>query len=252
MKPIRIVYRIIALLLLSVAGLVLMGIYSKRGENLLITQKQKDIRQWWLKKVVKIVGLRLNVKGEIPKNNESALWVSNHVSWLDIPVIGSEGVAFLSKSEVRKWPIIGWLGEKGGTVYIKRGGKNASQIASAKIADKINGGDSVLVFPEATTTDGKDVKRFHPRIFAPVLDHELHVQPIAIRYLDKQGNRHPSVVWDDESFSTNLFQVLGEPVIYVKLIFLPRLIASNYSERKHLAEHAYDEIRELVVIPETP
>ena len=248
MKFIRIVYRITALLLLSLAGLVLMGIYSKRGESLSITQKQKDIRQWWLRKVVTIVGLRLDVSGDVPKDGDSALWVSNHISWLDIPIIGSEGVAFLSKAEIRKWPAIGWLGEKGGTVYIQRGGTNASQIASVKIADKINSGDSVLVFPEATTTNGEDVKRFHPRIFAPALDHALTIQPIAIRYLDEEGKPHPSVVWGDESFLTNLFQVLGEPVIYVKLTFLPRLQASDYSERKHLSEQAHDDIREVVVV----
>ena len=150
-----------------------MGIFSTRKKNSPINKKQKVIRQWWLKMVVNIVGLRLQINGEKPDDNESALWVSNHVSWLDIPVIGSEGVAFLSKAEVRKWPVIGWLGEKGGTVFIQRGGHNASQLASTKIAEKINTGDNILVFPEATTTDGEDVKRFHARIFAPAIDHEL-------------------------------------------------------------------------------
>ncbi len=228
------------------AGLLLMGLFSKRNKNGLISQKQKNIRQWWLRKVVKIVGLKLEVIGEVPKDSDSSLWVANHISWLDIPVIGSEGVAFLSKAEVRKWPVIGWLGEKGGTVYIQRGGNGASALASKRIADKINAGDSVLVFPEATTTDGKDIKRFHARIFAPALDHELQVQPIAIRYLDKNGDHHPNISWSDESFLSNLINILGEPVINVELTFLPLLIADNYTERKHLANDAYDQIRSVV------
>jgi len=243
MKFVKITYRIVALKLLSITGLVLMGVYASREKNAPINQKQKRIRQWWLKKVVKIVGLRLITKGEVPVESQSALWVANHVSWLDIPVIGSEGVAFLSKAEVRKWPVIGWLGEKGGTVFIQRGGVNASKFASERIADNIHAGDSVLVFPEATTTDGEDVKRFHARIFAPAIDHGLLVQPIAIRYLDQFGERHPHVEWGNESFFSNLTKILSVSDIHVEISFLPLLNASEFSERKQLAEYAYHQIR---------
>ena len=249
MKPVRIVVKFILLAGLAVAGLTLMGLFAtkaKRGAEGEISQKQKSIRQWWLKKVVRIVGLRLDVNGEAPQKNHSALWVCNHVSWLDIPVVGSEGVAFLSKAEIRKWPVIGWLGEKGGTVFIKRGGKGASEIASKKIAQKIQANDSVLVFPEATTTDGKDVKRFHARIFAPAIDHGLPIQPIALRYLDKKGHHHPKIAWGDESFMANLITILGESTIHVELTFLPVINSKNFSERKQLANQAYEQIRNVV------
>ncbi len=248
MKLIRIVVKIILLAGLSISGVVLMVIFAKKQKadsHQTTSQKQKDIRQWWLRKVVKIVGLRLNVVGNVPKDNP-ALWVSNHVSWLDIPVVGSEGVAFLSKAEIRQWPVIGWLGEKGGTVFIKRGGKGASEVASKKIAQKINSNDSVLVFPEATTTDGKDLKRFHARIFAPAIDHGLPIQPIAIRYLDAAGNYHPKVSWGDESFMSNLLTILGESTIHVELTFLPVINAEGFSERKQLANQAYEQIRHIV------
>jgi 1-acyl-sn-glycerol-3-phosphate acyltransferase len=249
MKLIRVVIKILLLISLSLSGVVLMAIFAKKpkadsGEA--ISQKQKNIRQWWLKKVVRIVGLRLDVVGDLPQKDTAALWVSNHVSWLDIPVVGSEGVAFLSKAEIRQWPVIGWLGKKGGTVFIKRGGKGASEIASKKIAQKIQSGDSVLVFPEATTTDGKDIKRFHARIFAPAIDHGLHIQPIAVRYLDKNGNYHPNVAWGDESFISNLVTILGESSIHVQLTFLPVIKAKDFSERKQLANQAYEQIRFIV------
>ncbi len=248
MKPLIISYRLLALVLLSASGLVLMGIYGGRKAGDPVNQKQKNIRQWWLKKVIKIVGLKLTTMGEIPTESQSALWVSNHVSWLDIPVVGSEGAAFLAKAEIRKWPVIGWLGEKGGTVYIKRGGKNASQLASEKIAENIQSGDNVLVFPEATTTDGRDVKRFHARIFAPALDHDLSVQPIAVRYLDASGSHHPNVVWGDESFLANVFKILGENSIHVELHFLPVLQGAEYSQRKHLTEQAHQQIKRVVAV----
>jgi len=246
MKVFRIVFRLSSLVILSISGLVLMGIYSNREKNSPINQKQKEIRQWWLKKVVEIVGIKLTTIGNKPKATDSALWVANHVSWLDIPIIGSEGVSFLSKAEIRKWPVIGWLGEKGGTVFIQRGGKNASQQASTKIADSILLGDSVLVFPEATTTNGKDVKRFHARIFAPVIDRELAVQPVAIRYLDENGNHHPSIEWSDESFISNVMKILAETNIHVEVHFLEPLVNHGLSERKKIADISYNLIRGVV------
>ena len=246
MKTIRISYKVVGLVSMLFVGVVLMGVYARRPKNDSITEKQKNVRQWWLSKVVNIVGLQLEVIGDVPHGKNSALWVANHVSWLDIPVVGSTGVAFLAKSEIRKWPMIGWLGEQSGTVYIQRGGQNASQRASAKIAESIHLEDSVLVFPEGTTTDGKDVRQFHARIFAPALDHNLLVQPVAIRYLNSEGKIHPNVVWGNESFLSNVFKILGESTIQVELNFLPILEADDFSERKHLANHAYNQIREVV------
>lgn len=242
MKYLRISYRLSALVLLSLMGLVLMAIYSPRSskKHQPLTQKQKKIRAWWLKKVVSIVGIKLTVKGS--RHNEHALWVSNHISWLDIPIIGSEGAAFLSKAEVRKWPVIGWLGEKGGTVFIQRGGKNASQIASQKIAETIQGGDNILIFPEATTSDGKTLKRFHARIFAPAIDYHLPVQPIAIRYLNEQGELHPKVVWGDESFMRNLMGILGETGIFAEVTFCPIVEGHQFNERKRIAEYTEDQV----------
>lgn len=246
MKYFRITYRLTALVFLSIGALVLMGIYGRRKEGDAINQKQKNIRQWWLQHVVSIVGLKLTVKGDT-KHSQPALWVANHLSWLDIPVIGSEGAAFLSKAEVRKWPVIGWLGEKGGTVFIKRGGKNASQIASQQVAETIFGGDNILIFPEGTTSDGTGMKRFHARIFAPAIDHHLPVQPLAIRYLDEQGNDHPNVAWGDESFMNNFMGILGCKMIRAELTFLPVLAGNEFSERRRLAEFAEKKIKQILL-----
>ncbi len=247
MKTIRIIYRVIGLLLMLLVGLVSMAIFSRQKENQPNAPRVKKIRQWWLKKVVSIVGLKVVEKGQPPRDGQAALWVANHISWLDIPVIGSEGVAFLAKSDIRKWPIIGWLTIKSGSLFIQRGGTNAARLASQKIANKINGGDSVLVFPEGTTTDGDDVRCFHARIFAPALDYKLRVQPVALRYLDPDGSRHPNIVWGEESFVSNVFKILGESSIIAEITFLPPINAAEYSERKEVANLAYQVIRNQVV-----
>ena len=251
MKFIRIFYKIPALILLSIIGMILMGAFSSRDKSLknkgIPTLKQKQVRKWWLATVIKIVGLNLKVEGKVPTDDQASLWVANHASWLDIPIVGSMGSGFLSKAEVRKWPVIGWLGEKGGTVYIERGGKNASQIASQEIANKIHAGDNILVFPEGTTSTAGDVRRFHARIFAPAMDHNLPVQPIAVQYLNDKGEPHPSVMWENQSFMSNLIEIIGETSINVILTYLPLIPAGKFSERKRIAELSENQIKSIVV-----
>ncbi len=250
MKFIRIFYKIPALVILSIIGMILMGAFGSRknsdAKKGIPTFKQKQVRKWWLATVIKIVGLNLTVKGKVPED-QASLWVANHASWLDIPIVGSMGSGFLSKAEVRKWPVIGWLGEKGGTVYIERGGRNAAQIASQEIANKIHAGDNILVFPEGTTSIAGDVRRFHARIFAPVMDHNLAVQPIAVQYLNDKGDPHPSILWENQSFMTNLIGILGEDSINVILTFLPLITAGEFSERKRIAELCESQIKSIVI-----
>lgn len=246
MKIIRIIYRVTTLKLLSVSAVLMMAYHGRGNDSGIPNQKQKDYRQKWMQNVTKVIGMRLKIVGEVPQNEQSALWVSNHITWLDIPVIGSAGAAFLSKAEVRKWPVIGWLGNKGGTVFIQRGGKNASQKASQEIAEKINAGDNILVFPEGTTGPGNNVSSFYARVFAPALEHKLRVQPIAIQYFNHKGEYQSNLAWSNESFMTNLIRVLGEPNIEVVLTFLPLIDASQYTQRKHIAELAEKQIRHVV------
>ncbi len=248
MKVLRIITKLFALIIILIVGVVMMlaTTFTHRERKGLINSLEKRNRKNWLSCVIKIVGIDLTVKGDIPKADENALWVANHISWLDIPVIGSAGVGFLSKSEVRQWPVIGWLGHRAGTVFINRGGKNASQIASREMADIIKSSDSVLVFPEGTTGYGDSVKRFHARIFAPALDHCIAVQPIAIQYLDQQGNRFKSAAWVNESFLAHLLQILGEKTIQAELTFLQSLESNRFSQRKELAHKAETLIRQVI------
>lgn len=248
MKVFRITYKLVGLVGLLFWGAILMmsTSFSKRPSKGQINTLEKRNRRKWLSHVIKVLGVELIIKGEPPAENQHALWVANHISWLDIPVIGSASVGFLSKSEIRQWPMIGWLGKRAGTVYIKRGGKNASQIASQQIAENIKAGDSILVFPEGTTGYGDKVMRFHARIFAPALDHHIAVQPIAIQYLDQHGHYLRDAAWVQENFLTHLFRVLAYTQINVAVTFLPVLEGKDFSQRRELAKQAENSIRSVV------
>jgi len=251
MKLFRITYKLVTLSTLAVTAIGVTLVYSLGSDKANSNSKQKAYRKKWLQKIVNVIGLEVQVKGNVTSNvtteEQSALWVANHISWMDIALVGSQGVGFLSKSEVRKWPLIGWLGSKSGTVFIDRGGKNASQVAAKAIAEKIFAGDNILVFPEGTTSSGENVKRFHARIFAPALDHQLLVQPIVVQYLDENGQLHPNVSWNDEAFMSNMMGILAQPRIRAILTFLPVIDAQQFTQRRQLAELVENQIRDVVL-----
>ncbi|WP_347338067.1 lysophospholipid acyltransferase family protein [Chromatium okenii] len=90
----------------------------------------------------------------------NALLVSNHISWLDIPVIGAQGeIGFLAKTDVREWPLIGWLADHAGTLFIERGGHQVAHIA-AQLGHAIAGGRTLMIFPEGTPPTGKQWRDF--------------------------------------------------------------------------------------------
>jgi len=145
----------------------------------------------WYKQACDIVGLRVVVQGEPAAG--PVLMVANHVSWLDILLLASvANPRFLSKSEIRKWPLIGWAGQQIDTLFIKRGERSASEAASAGIAEGLEQGDRILIFPEGTTTEGKVVKRLHARLFGAAINTNSLVQPIVIHYTDDNSASHTS------------------------------------------------------------
>ncbi|MEJ2388486.1 MAG: lysophospholipid acyltransferase family protein [Chromatiaceae bacterium] len=118
--------------------------------------------RWWHRRLCRALELKVRVTGELA---ERALLVANHISWLDIHVLGGQGqIGFLSKAEVRDWPLIGWMAETAGTLFIARGGNQAGELVQ-QIADHIRSKGRLAIFPEGTTTDGTSIKRFHPRLF---------------------------------------------------------------------------------------
>lgn len=203
--------------------------------------------QWWLRRVYLILGVQARISGEIAP--AGTMLVANHISWLDIAVLGGTVTPrFLSKQEVRGWPVIGWLAEKAGTLFIERGRKGAAQGAADTLVRSLNDGRSVLVFPEGTTTDGKDVRRFFNRLFSAAIDTESPVQPIALRYLRTDGSSYHELVpyIDDQLLIENLWSILGDKKIIVDIHFLPPLSSENLS-RKELAVQAEESIRSVIV-----
>ena len=179
----------------------------------------KDAFTQWYKQGCDIVGLSVVVKGEPAKG--PVLMVANHVSWLDILLLASvANPRFLSKAEVRKWPLIGWAGQQIDTLFIKRGERSASEAASAGIAEGLVQGNRILIFPEGTTTEGKVVKRLHARLFGAAINTSSPVQPIVVHYTDDNDSLATSDrihFVGEQSLVRNVWLLLGceNPTAYV-------------------------------------
>jgi 1-acyl-sn-glycerol-3-phosphate acyltransferase len=194
---------------------------------------------WWHERLLHILYVEVEQVGHLPR--PPALLVSNHVSWLDIPVLGSLTHSnFLSKDEVRSWPVIGWLAAAAGTMFIRRGGGEAGNI-SRQIAEHLASDGLLTLFPEGTTTDGSEVRPFFPRLFASAIETGAPVVPVALRY-HINGELDPVAPYvGEQTLLANLWGIIRRPRTQVLVSYMPSLALAGL-ERKVAAEKARSQI----------
>ncbi len=188
----------------------------------------------WSARILASVNVEPRLRGAPPASRDrAAVLVANHISWLDIPLVHSVWqVRFIAKSEVRRWPLIGWLSARTGTLFIQRGkSRHAARINQA-IHEAFLAGDAIGVFPEGTTTDGTGLQPFHASLLQPAVDERALLFPVRLRYLDEDGrvNVNASYV-GDTSLIESMTMILRERKIVAELIFLPAIDAEGKSRR---------------------
>ena len=178
------------------------------------------LTQQFCKRMCNTLKVSVQVHGVMPR--EHALWVSNHISWIDIPVIGSlTRVFFLSKAEVARWPLMGRLARAGGTLFIQRGSGDSDQVRQ-QITDFLKQKLPILFFPEATTTDGRQVRRLHGRLLQSAIDSQANIQPVVMCYVTAQRKLDLVIPFiGDISFVVHLQQVLAHPAVTAHVMVLP-------------------------------
>jgi 1-acyl-sn-glycerol-3-phosphate acyltransferase len=224
--------------LMVLTGVLILSTFTLGRRLGLPDRRLPGVVRWWHGRLCRALGLRVQVSG---RAQSSALLIANHVSWLDIPVLGSQGpIGFLSKSEVRGWPLVGWMSAVAGTLFITRGG-NQTGATGTQILERTRAGMPVVVFAEGTTGDGHSLRRFHPRLFAVAQQPGVRVQPVAVRY---GSNREPSTIAPfigDDALLPHLIRVLRTPGIEVQVSFLP-LLDDVLGDRRAMAEAAREAI----------
>ncbi len=204
----------------------------------------------WLfhRALTRALGIRVVVHGH-PVRRSSVLFVANHLSWTDIPVLGSQVLAsFVAKSEVGGWGMIGWLAGLSRTLYVERERRQTTGEARSAIAARLAAGDSVILFPEGTNSDGIGVLPFKSSLFAALEGHggeDFLIQPVTIAYTRLNGmpitrERLPDIAWigDTELWPHAMkFMTLGK--VRAELRFHPAVRAADFANRKALAQYCH-------------
>lgn len=232
----RRIFRLFRLAIHFAWGLIqagaLLGLYSPARRDRIISR--------WSARLLKIIGVRLS-SGTPPEFTHGALLVANHISWLDVFVIlAVKRVHFVSKHEIRSWPVAGWLAWRAGTLFIQRARKADTARINQEMHALLQDGAWVAVFPEGTSTDGTKLLRFLPSLFQPAVAENLPVVPACLQYQTPDGEYTDAAAYiDNVSFGKSLWRILGEPEILARLTFAAPIRGTS---RRELAEAAYKEI----------
>lgn len=206
------------------------------------------LKQSWSAAVLDALGIEL--EADLTHLAPGVLLVANHVSWVDIFVINAAvPAAFVSKEEVRRWPVIGWLAWKNDTVFLRRGSRGHARVINAEIADILGQGKVVAVFPEGTTTDGRSLLHFHAALLQPALAAGRPVLPAAISYWELNGERSLAPRYDgDISLGECTGAILRRRRIIARLVTTP-LRGLHGEDRKQVAAEAREAIALAAGLP---
>ncbi len=239
MIRLRLAWRLARLIVHLLAGLATCALvfpWARRGLRDAATRR-------WSRRLLAICNVRVEEAPGIAAL-EHALFVSNHISWLDIFVINSlHPCRFVAKAEIRAWPVLGWLAGAAGTVFIARGNRRELRHIFKGLVLVLGQGERVAFFPEGTVARQGSVLPFHANLFEAAVDARVPVQPCAVAYLDATGNWHRSVDYTgDVSFAESIVTILKGTPVRARLSCLAPLAGAG-AHRRELAQAAHDAIQ---------
>ena len=212
------------------------------------------VRKWFPvifhRLLIWLLSIKIEYEGDFKNSTSCNLFVSNHISYLDIPILGSMApLRFVAKSEVKQWPILGFLSKLASTIFITRV-RSDSLFQKNKIFNLLSEGKKLLIFPEGTTSDGNRVLPFKSSLFSALENKNFIIQPLIIIYSDLNGmpiNRwlRPIIAWyGDMELMPHLSILKNIKSIDVKIIYLKPVNTMNFSNRKELSNHLEQQIHE--------
>lgn len=233
------------LAILALATIVLTPVYL--GVFLLGRRARYAIARLWFRAARFAAGIEVRHHG-IAARGWPLLFVANHVSYLDIPILGGLiDASFVAKEEVAGWPVLGLIARLGRTVFVRRASINV-RVQRELLSDRLAAGDDLLLFPEGTSSDGSRVLPFKSALFSVVQESfrgsNPRVQPVSIAYprlADGRvvtGELRSLHGWfGDRELMSHLWQVLGLPGVVAEVRFHEPIRAGQFASRKELARH---------------
>jgi len=192
--------------------------------------------RWWCRLACAILGLRVRTTGRAALG--PALYVANHVSWIEVVALAARTpLGFVAKDDVRRWPVVGRLAACAGTLFLRRGSAPAASRTMLAALERLAQGRSVCVFPEGTSTDGREVLAFKASLFEAPARLGCDVQPVSVSYPAREGRPSVAPFIGGDEFLPHLLRVLGEPGLDVELAFAAPL-SGHGRTREELAHCA--------------
>jgi 1-acyl-sn-glycerol-3-phosphate acyltransferase len=250
MNRLRAVGRLMRGLLHVVAGFWLIYV---RFPQLQPSHREAAV-QAWTQRMLALWGIDLVVVGE-PPHSGPALIVANHISWLDILVLhAARHCRFVSKSDVKHWPLIGALATGSGTLFIERASRRDAMRVVHHMADALRAGEVVAVFPEGTTSDGIHLLPFHANLIQAAISAQAPVVPVALRFVDTlsgQTSLAPCYIGDD-TLLVSLWRTLRTPGITAVVSYGEPQVAGGRDRRAWARDlhHTIEALRLKVVAPD--
>lgn len=214
---------------------------------------RQRLKQVWSHQLVRLLGIRIESPGALLSGMERGLLVGNHISFIDVFVINALlPSAFVAKSEVAQWPLIGWLARSAGTVFIERGSRKAAHLTHQHMLHALKTGRRLAIFPEGTTTAGDVVLPFHGALFQSAIDAAVPVHAVALSYHRADGTRSEAQAYvGDIGLMDCLLTVLRTPGLTARLS-LAGSFTPPLPDRRHLAHHCHQAIAKSLAHPSDP
>ena len=189
---------------------------------------------WWARGFVAALGMRVRVQGEWPQQPGRYLLASNHISWLDIFVIHAvKPVRFVSKAEVRGWPLAGYLASRAGTLFVDRARKRDTRDIGDQMHAVLAEGEAIGIFPEGTTSDGSVVLPFFSPLLQPAVRCEASLVPTGVRYRRPDGGTNTALAFiGEQTFLQSVQITLRQPASEVEVRFGTPISAAGRHRRE--------------------
>lgn len=211
------------------------------------THTKLDLIKWWCRGLLRAFNIRVVKYGDPPAPNiKGVMFVANHISWSDIHALNSViPLRFIAKSDIKSWPIFGYLVQKSGTLFIDRSRRQEAGRIVEVTFESLLAGDNVCFFPEGTTTDGRQVLPFKSSVLQAAINANTLIWPVAIKYSHVDGSsiNNAMAYAGDTTLMESMHQVLLQKSPVVELHFLTPIQASQY-DRRELSSAAYQAIKE--------
>ena len=206
------------------------------------------LRRRWSLGLLRVLGMRLEHRGEAVA--PGCMLVANHVSWVDIFAINALApAAFVSKAEVRAWPVIGWLAAKNDTIFLRRGSRGHARIINEETAALLDAGCNVAIFPEGTTTDGAALLHFHAALLQPAIACGHPVQPLALQYRTPDDRFSRAPAYDGElSLGECIANIIAAPRTVARITVAAPITTADGADRRALATRTRAEIATVIGI----